>query len=195
MAGLAWGFWPFRVAHLIHLQLQALYFLPLAVAVPASRSCAAGRRRDAIWLGVTAGLQAASSLYYGVMTAIALVATLVGVVAGVGRSAAAACSGVAARGHRRRSSWSPRRRGRTGGCSRREGFARNLYEASRHEAVLTSYLQVPPTNVIYGRTHLLTERDSAGALREGRHEGVEDELFPGVVADAARRARARRVAT
>ena len=60
-----------------------------------------------------------------------------------------------------------------------EGFARSLYEASRHEAVLSSYLQVPPTNAIDGGTHVLTERNSAGVLREGRHEGVEDELFPG----------------
>jgi hypothetical protein len=31
VAGIAWAFWPYRVAHLIHLQLQALYFLPLAL--------------------------------------------------------------------------------------------------------------------------------------------------------------------
>ena len=37
----------------------------------------------------------------------------------------------------------------------REGFARNLYEASQHEAVAASYLRVPPGNAIYGRTGLL----------------------------------------
>ena len=179
VAGIAWAFWPYRVAHLIHLQLQALYFLPLAVLF-LLRVVAAGRRRDAVWLGVTAGLQAASSVYYGVMTAIALVTTFVGVAAGVGRirsgrllgrSALAAIVALIVVAPLVWPYWR---------IQQDEGFARNLYEASRHEAVLTSYLQVPPTNVIYGSTHVLTERDSAGALREGRHEGVEDELFPGL---------------
>jgi Protein of unknown function (DUF3108) len=180
VAGIAWAFWPYRVAHLIHLQLQALYFLPLALLF-LLRVVAAGRRRDAIWLGVTAGLQAASSLYYGVMTAIALVVTFAGVAAGVGRMrngrllGRAALAAVVALIVLAPVVWPYWR------MQQDEGFARNLYEASRHEAVLTSFLQVPPTNVIYGSTHLLTERDSAGALREGRHEGVEDELFPGAL--------------
>jgi hypothetical protein len=130
---------------------------------------------------VTAGLQAASSLYYGVMTAIALVVTFVGVAAGVGRMrngrllGRAALAAIVALIVLAPVVWPYWR------MQQDEGFARNLYEASRHEAVLTSYLQVPPTNVIYGSTHVLTERDSAGALREGRHEGVEDELFPGAL--------------
>jgi len=180
VAGIAWAFWPYRVAHLIHLQLQALYFLPLAVLF-LLRVVASGRRRDAIWLGMTAGLQAASSLYYGVMTAIALIVTFVGVAGGVGRlrsgrllgrAALAAIVSVIVLAPVVWPYW------RT---QQDEGFARNLYEASRHEAVLTSYLQVPPTNAIYGSTHVLTERDSAGALRAGRHEGVEDQLFPGAL--------------
>ena len=71
-AGLAWACWPYRTAHLLHLQLQALYFLPLALW--ALTRVAAGRRwRDAGWLGAFAGLQAIASVYYGVMTALALV--------------------------------------------------------------------------------------------------------------------------
>src|SRR5262245_38026780 len=31
VAGLAWACWPYRTAHLLHLQLQSLYFLPLAL--------------------------------------------------------------------------------------------------------------------------------------------------------------------
>ena len=31
IAGLAWACWPYRTAHLLHLQLQALYFMPLAL--------------------------------------------------------------------------------------------------------------------------------------------------------------------
>ena len=180
VAGMAWAFWPYRVAHLIHLQLQALYFLPLALLF-LLRMIAAGRRRDAIWLGVTAGLQAASSLYYGVMTAIALVVTLLGVAAGTGRlrsgrlASRVALAALVALFVVAPVVWPYWR------MQQDEGFARNLYEASRHEAVLTSYVQVPPANVIYGRTHVLTERDAMGRLREGRHEGVEDELFPGAV--------------
>ena len=53
-AGLAWGFFPFRFAHLLHLQLQSLYFLPLAFLF-LHRVVAGRRRRDAVWLGVIAG--------------------------------------------------------------------------------------------------------------------------------------------
>ncbi|HET6316779.1 MAG TPA: hypothetical protein VFG86_09990, partial [Chloroflexota bacterium] len=180
VAGLAWAFWPYRIAHLIHLQLQALYFLPLAILF-LLRLIAAGRRQDAVWLGLTAGLQAASSVYYGVMTGIALVVTWLGVAAGVGRLrsgrllgrlALATVIGLLVVAPFVWPYWQ---------MQQGEGFARNLYEASRHEAILTSYLQVPPTNLIYGRTLVLTERDAQGALRRGRHEGVEDELFPGFV--------------
>jgi hypothetical protein len=31
IAGLAWACWPYRTAHFLHLQLQSLYFLPLAL--------------------------------------------------------------------------------------------------------------------------------------------------------------------
>ncbi|MCC7241109.1 MAG: hypothetical protein IT180_04225, partial [Acidobacteria bacterium] len=31
LAGLAWACWPYRTAHLLHLQLQALYLMPLAL--------------------------------------------------------------------------------------------------------------------------------------------------------------------
>ncbi len=30
-AGLAWACWPYRTAHLLHIQLQALYLMPLAL--------------------------------------------------------------------------------------------------------------------------------------------------------------------
>ncbi len=73
IAGLAWACWPYRTAHLLHLQLQSLYFLPLALLV-LHRVAAARRWRDAVWLGVLAALQAISSVYYGVMSAIAIAA-------------------------------------------------------------------------------------------------------------------------
>src|SRR4030095_12594053 len=71
VAGLAWACWPYRTAHLLHLQLQSLYFLPLAL-LALHRVAAARQWRDAIALGVFAWLQAISSVYYGVMTAVAL---------------------------------------------------------------------------------------------------------------------------
>ncbi len=46
LAGFAWGFLPFRYAHLLHLQLQSLYFLPLAFLF-LHRLMAGRRRRDA----------------------------------------------------------------------------------------------------------------------------------------------------
>ena len=51
VAGLAWACWPYRTAHLLHIQLQALYFMPLALLF--LHRVVAGRRwRDAAALGV-----------------------------------------------------------------------------------------------------------------------------------------------
>src|SRR6185436_15532468 len=76
IAGLAWACWPYRTAHLLHLQLQSLYFLPLAL-LSLHRVAAARRWRDVIALGCLSALQAISSVYYGVMTALALAASAV----------------------------------------------------------------------------------------------------------------------
>jgi hypothetical protein len=61
----------------------------------------------------------------------------------------------------------------------REGFGRNLFEAARNSAYAVSYLQVPPGNVLYGRTGLLRQHDppAGGPPRTG----PERELFPGFV--------------
>jgi hypothetical protein len=180
IAGLAWAFWPYRISHLIHLQLQALYFLPL-ILVALHRTIARGRRSDAVWLGVLTGLQTLSSLYYGVMAAMAIAIGVVGLGIGTGRLrsarllsrlALAALIGVLVVAPVVWPYWR---------MQRDEGFSRNLYEASRHAAVVRSYAQVPETNWIYGRTRLLTARDSDGRQRRGRVEGVEQGLFPGVV--------------
>jgi hypothetical protein len=180
VAGIAWACWPFRVAHLIHLQLQALYFLPLAVMF-LLRVIDGGRRRDAIGLGLTAGLQAMASIYSGVMTAIALSVMFVGMASGIprqrwrpmlGRFALAAAVGVLLVAPVVWPYWR---------LQHEEGFARNLYDARRQEANLASYLQVPEENVLYGRTHLLTARDSSGTLRPWRRDDLENALFPGVV--------------
>lgn len=178
VAGIAWAFWPYRFSHLIHLQLQSLYLLPLAVLFLA-RYLAGARLRDALLLGLVAGLQAASSFYYGVATGLALVT--IGAVAGVlvGRwrqpkylagLAVAAIVGTLVVAPVAWPYWR---------MQRQEGFGRTVDEAGRHAAVPASYLQVPEVNAVYGRTRLLTARDTSGDLRPGRLEGVEQGLFPG----------------
>ena len=179
LAGLAWGFGSYRFAHLIHLQLQSLYFLPLAFLF-LHRVIAGRRRRDVIYLGVVAGLQALSSVYYGVIGGLALAVGGVALAVGVGRW---------------RSSALLRRLVAAGAIGalivapvavvywrvgQSEGFGRNLYEAGRNAAYVSSYLQVPPGNMVYGRTDLLRQRDRA-ASSEPPHTGPERELFPGFV--------------
>jgi len=176
VAGLAWGFLPFRFAHLLHLQLQSLYFLPLALLF-LHRLVAARRTRDAVWLGVTAGLQAVSSVYWGVATGLALVAAAIALAIGVGRWRSipllrklvlAALVGILVAAPFTWPYWV---------VQQREGFGRNLYEASQHEAVAASYLRAAPGNMLYGRTGLLRPAPTG----ESRHEGPEQELFPGFV--------------
>ena len=179
LAGLAWGFGSYHFAHLIHLQLQSLYFLPLTFLV-LHRVIAGRRRRDVIWLGVTAGLQALSSVYYGIIGGLALVVGGVVLAIGVGRWRSGAIA---------------RRLVAAGALAallvapvalvywrvgQREGFGRNLYEAGRNAAYVASYLQVPPGNVVYGRTDLLRQRDAPGETAPP-HTGPERELFPGFV--------------
>jgi hypothetical protein len=179
LAGLAWGFMPFRFAHLLHLQLQSLYWLPVAFLL-LHRVMAGRRRRDAVWLGVVAGLQAISSVYWGIIGALALVVGAVALAVGIGRwrSGAvlrrlllAALVGVVLLAPFAWPYWQ---------VQQREGFGRNLYEASQHEAVPTSYLRVPGENLVYGRSGALAPQPD-GASPDRRHVGPEQELFPGFV--------------
>ena len=174
LAGLAWGFWPFRPAHLLHLQLQALYFLPLAFLF-LHRVVAARRRRDAVMLGVVAALQAIASVYWGVVGAVGLAVAAVSLMITGGRwralivrrVALATVVGVVLIAPAVWPYWQ---------AQRREGFSRNLYEAAQHAATPASYLRVPPGNVVWGTT---------GLLRPGTApapgSGPEQELFPGLV--------------
>lgn len=173
LAGMAWGFWPFRPAHLLHLQLQALYFLPLAFLF-LHRVVAARRRRDALGLGAMAALQGIASVYWGVIGAIGLgVAAVALAIAGgrwrariVRRLALAGLVGLVLLAPAVWPYWQ---------VQRREGFSRNLYEASQHAATPGSYLQVPPGNLAWGTTGVL--RPAA----QGPRSGPEQELFPGLV--------------
>jgi hypothetical protein len=56
-------------------------------------------------------------------------------------------------------------------AQQREGFGRNLFEASRHAASLWSYVTVPQANALYGSTGIMR-------VDEGL---VERSLFPGLV--------------
>jgi hypothetical protein len=62
---------------------------------------------------------------------------------------------------------------------RREGFGRNLFEAAAHAATMQSYSQVPPDNLLYGRTGVLAPRAPQPGERDRRH--VEHQMFPGFV--------------
>ena len=177
LAGIAWGFWPYRFAHLLHLQLQSLYFLPL-VFLWLHWLVASRRRREAAGLGVVAALQAISSVYYGVIAAVAALAGAVTLAIGVGRwrsarfwrrVALAALVGAVLIAPGVVPYWQ---------VQRREGFARNLYEASRHAAVPASYATVPPGNLVYGVTGWLRGPSGESA---GARVGPEVELFPGAV--------------
>jgi hypothetical protein len=59
-----------------------------------------------------------------------------------------------------------------------EGFGRTLYEAGRSAAYASSYVQVPPGNVVYGRTDLLRDHREPAEGAPPR-SGPERELFPG----------------
>jgi hypothetical protein len=178
LAGLAWACWPYRTAHLLHIQLQALYFMPLALLF--LHRLAAGRRwRDAFALAVVTALQAIASVYYGVMTGVALVvsAPVLAIATGQWRSrrfwarlAVAAVLALVLAGPL----LLPYAR-----SQQLEGFGRTLYEAANHSAAAQSYAQVPPSNLVYGTTGLLAPRTPRPGARD--RSGVEHYLFPGLV--------------
>lgn len=166
-AGTVWGFWPFPIAHLGHLQLQATYALPL-VALALHRLVARPTWGGGLLLGVAGAFQAATSIYYGVIGAMAAGVSLVVLLVATGgrrtgrvlaRVALAALAGAILVAP---VVWPYLQ------VQRREGFARNLFEAARHAATPASYLSAPQANLAYGRT---------GLLRTDR--GAEHELFPG----------------
>lgn len=177
LAGLVWGFGSFRFAHLLHVQLQALYFLPLTFLF-LHRLLAGRRMKDGIVLGAVLGLQAVSSVYYAVIGGVGLLCAGVVLAVSIGHRwdgvlvrrllVSLAVAGVLvlplAIVYLR--------------VQQSEGFGRTLDEASRGAAYASSYLQVPPGNVIYGRTDVLRDRrEPAGGAPP--HTGPERELFPG----------------
>jgi hypothetical protein len=171
-AGLAWGFAPYHFGHLIHIQLQALYFLPLAFLF-LHRVVSSGRAVDACLLGVMAAAEAIASVYYGVMGAVALAVGAIGLLASGSRQwrrllpllllAAGVAAVVVAP-----VAWQYLK------VQRNEGFGRSLADASQGSARAGAYLTVAPDNLVYGRTDLLTQR-----VDDPDHKATEQVLFPG----------------
>src|SRR6185436_10417380 len=175
VAGLIFGFAPYHFTHLIHIQLQALYFLPLSFLF-LHRVFDRQRRADTIALGLVLGLQAISSIYYGV-------------IGGIGIACAAIALAIVTRRGR---DWRLMRRLLASAAigvllvvpvaipyalvQREAGAGRTISEAASNSAALRSYVQAPVMNVIYGRTVWL--RPEA----KSRTDGPEHGLFPGICA-------------
>jgi Protein of unknown function (DUF3108) len=174
VAGVVWGFAPFHFSHLVHLQLQALYFLPLTFLF-LHRVALRGRRIDAWLLGLTLAAQALSSVYYGVIGGVGVVvAVVVYTIDGgwkralplIRRLALAAVVGTAIVAPIAWKYWSGQQR---------EGFGRSLHEASLGSATVGSYFEVPSENLVYGHTGILKSHDPGDQL----HKASEQNLFPG----------------
>lgn len=177
VAGFVWGFAPYHFSHLIHIQLQALYFLPLSFLF-LHRVVAHRRRIDALFLGLALAGQALSSVYYGLIGAVGLFTAAVVAMAGLGwrpampvmrRLVLAAVIGAAIVSPVALKYWL---------VQQREGFGRSLYDASQGSATAGSYLEVPPSNLVYGKTGLRPSHDP----QDQRHKATEQNLFPGFVA-------------
>ena len=178
VAGLVWACWPYRTAHILHIQLQALYFMPLALLC-LHRVVARRRWRDSVALAAMTTLQIVASVYYGLMTAVVLVVSAIMLAFATGQWRA----------------WRLWSRLATAAVltlvlsvpvllpylrsQQVEGFGRTLVEAARHSASVQSYTQVPPVNMLYGRTGLLAPRAPLPGERDRMH--VEHQMFPGVV--------------
>ncbi len=178
VAGLAWACWPYRTAHLLHIQLQASYFMPLALLF-LHRFMARRRWRDALAMAALTSLQIAASVYYGLMSVVVLVVASLGLAITTGQwRSARVWSRLLAAGVATVALSLPVMLPyvRT---QEAEGFGRTLFEASNHSASLQAYSQVPPVNLLYGRTGLLDPRWPRPGERDRRH--VEHQLFPGFV--------------
>ena len=186
LAGLAWAFWPYRISHLIHLQLQALYFLPL-VLLALHRTMARGRRRDAMWLGVLTGLQTLSSLYYGVMAAIAIAVGVVGLGIGTGRLRSTRLLSRLALAASSAFWWSRPSSGRTGGCSVTKGSRATCTRRAGTRPSPGATRRCRTRTGCTAARDLLTARDARRPRAPWHASRASSRaLFPGIVLTAAR---------
>jgi hypothetical protein len=143
VGGLAWGFCAYRFSHILHLQLQALYFLPLAFGA-LHRVVARRRWQDGAWLGLWYGLGALSSVYYAVIGLVALALGGVALIAAAGRVSlgrllAPLIVGALVAAALVVPILLPYIQ-----VQQREGFVRTMDEASRHAATPVSFVSEPP---------------------------------------------------
>lgn len=167
VAGVIFGFAPYRIEHAMHLELQWSQWMPLTLWA-VHRAWRHARLRDGALAGVFLTLQFLSCIYYGVFLALFLVVVAPALVwwrrpARPARTAAALLLGalialppVVAYGLPYRANQAT-----LGG--------RSSAEIANWSARPTSYLAVPPENRLYGSTL------EAFGTPEGR-------LFPGLVA-------------
>lgn len=167
VAGIVFGFAPYRIAHAMHLELQWSQWMPLTLWA-LHRTWDGGRLRDGAMTGAFLALQFLSCIYYGVFLALFLVLLAPALLwwrrpAAFGRVAAALALGalvaippVAAYGLPYRS-------------NQQELGGRSPDEIAHWSARPRSYLAVPPENRLYG----------ALLHRFGTPEG---QLFPGLAA-------------
>jgi hypothetical protein len=143
VGGLIWGFCAYRFSHVLHLQLQALYFLPLAFGA-LHRVVARRRWQDGAWLGLWFGLTAVSSVYYAIIGLVALGLGGVVLIAGAGRVSLGRLVAPLAIGAVVSSVvvgpvLLPYLQ-----TQQREGFVRTMDEAARHAATPVSFVSEPP---------------------------------------------------
>ena len=143
VGGLAWGFCAYRFSHVLHLQLQALYFLPLAFGA-LHRVVARRRWQDGAWLGLWFGLTTVSSVYYAVIGLVALGLGGLALVAGAGRVSLGRLLVPLAVGGLVSAALVAPVLVPYVQAQQREGFVRTMDEASRHAATLVSFVSDPP---------------------------------------------------
>lgn len=166
LAGVAYGFSPYRVEHAMHLELQWSQWMPLALW-SLHRTWATGRIRDGVWTGVFVLLQFLSCIYYGVFLGLFLVLLAPALLwleprARLTRVAIALTLGAVIIAAPLAAYAAPYRHNQT------ELGGRSVGEIAQWSATPASYLSTPPENLLYGST---TSGLGAGEAR----------LFPGVV--------------
>jgi len=167
VAGIVFAFAPYRVEHIMHMELQWTMWMPLAF-LAFHRLYDTGRMRYGVAMGACLALQMLSSIYYGMflgvllgLAALVLIARDRGVSFGkllaplaVGAAIAVAVSALYARPYMRVHA-------RTGD--------RPVYEIEQYSARPASYLAATPNNWLYGGS-------------QNRSGGPERRLFPGTIA-------------
>jgi hypothetical protein len=163
IAGLIFGFAPYRFAHIAHLELQWMVWMPLAM-LALHRVAERPGILNALLLGACVAAQFFSSIYYGVFLAMCLA---IAVVIFFVRSSTRASFAVAAIVALLPLLLVVIVYGRPYGETRAAYGGRSADEQQRYSAIASDFLRVPPYNALRGRP------DPAAA--------EERTLYPGAV--------------